>query len=385
MKKYKLTAAVPGYIFMLQILILSLKKRVSIVMPKNKIMLFSFISLLSLLSVTCKNEVTAVGENIEPGRRDYVWEIDTLFSGSLQTYMVSMWGSSPQNLWICGHDGNTQKGIFYYNGTNWKTINLPATNYLKEFSVVEGIDSNNIYFAGSALYYDPNPTHNFQDSGMVLQYVNQSWKVHSLSNAPSIFSLAVNSSNTLWAGCNNGTILKYNGSDWEKFVVGNKETLINNIIYFNSIELYATGTSEKFIPGNGHYLAEYLYHFNGNFWNLIDSNITSTNYNRISFPTVLRNINGSLYGIMDGKFVKKNGNSWLTIKSGIYGQFNGNNNKNIFLANQDFGVLHYNGADWFRFEELPWFHYYDVEVFEDAVFFLATDGHMSYIVKGTIK
>jgi len=160
---------------------------------------------------------------------------------------------------------------------------------------------------------------------------------------------------------------------------------INNDIYFNSVELYATGTSEKFIPGNGHYLAEYLYHFNGNFWNLIDSNITSTNYNRISFPTVLRNINGSLYGIMDGKFVKKNGNSWLTIKSGIYGQFNGNNNKNIFLANQDFGVLHYNGTDWFRFEELPWFHYYDVEVFEDAVFFLATDGYMSYIVKGTIK
>jgi len=26
-----------------------------------------------------------------------------------------------------------------------------------------------------------------------------------------------------------------------------------------------------------------------------------------------------------------------------------------------------------------------VEVFEDAVFFLATDGYMSYIVKGTIK
>ncbi len=83
--------------------------------------------------------------------------------------------------------------------------------------------------------------------------------------------------------------------------------------------------------------------------------------------------------------MKKSGNTWITIKAGIYGQFNGTNEKNIFLANQDFGVLHYNGIDWFRFDALPWLRYYDVEVFDDAVFMLATDGYKSFIVKGIIK
>jgi len=50
-KNYKIKAAVPGYFFTLQFLILSLKKRVSIVMPITKIIsLFVFITGLLFLS-----------------------------------------------------------------------------------------------------------------------------------------------------------------------------------------------------------------------------------------------------------------------------------------------------------------------------------------------
>jgi len=118
---------------------------------------------------------------------------------------------------------------------------------------------------------------------------------------------------------------------------------------------------------------------------LIDSNIVSSNFNRLSFPNLIRNINGNIFGSGDFGFVKMSGNGWQVINSDIYGQFNGTNENNIFLANQDFGVLHYNGKDWYRFDELPSLSYYDVQVFSDAVFLLATDGYTTYIVNGKLN
>lgn len=38
-----------------------------------------------------------------------------------------------------------------------------------------------------------------------------------------------------------------------------------------------------------------------------------------------------------------------------------------------------------RFDQLPSLSYYDVEVFSDAVFLLATDGYTSYIVRGKLN
>jgi hypothetical protein len=134
-------------------------------------------------------------------------------------------------------------------------------------------------------------------------------------------------------------------------------------------------------PGQ-YYNGDYLFHYNGNNWTLIDSNIISNNFNRNSFPTLLKNIDGNLYGSGDKGIVKKSGNSWEVIKPDIYGQFNGNKENNIFLAHQNFGVLHYNGKDWYKFSELPHLSYYSVIIFEESVFLLASDVNKSFVVRG---
>jgi|SRR5690606_6907721 len=93
-------------------------------MKKN--ILSSF--LLSLLLFVSCNTTEPTIEN-KPGSRNYSWTIDTLSSGSLQTYMVSMWGSSSEDVWICGYDANNAKCIYHFNGTDWARIYINVPNH----------------------------------------------------------------------------------------------------------------------------------------------------------------------------------------------------------------------------------------------------------------
>ena len=144
-KSFNLIAAVPGYISTLQFSILSLKKRVPIVMSINKIMLFSLISILSLLSVTCKNEVTAVEDNVKPGRRDYEWEITTINEDAPNNLYTQLGGVTPDEIWIMGSAGDFDKTILKYNG-----IKVSRYGQLSiDPRAVFGLSQNEIWFSGS--------------------------------------------------------------------------------------------------------------------------------------------------------------------------------------------------------------------------------------------
>jgi hypothetical protein len=342
------------------------------------------VALSIFLFSTCKDD-PVISDNANRVSRDYTWTIDTIQSGSIQTYMKSMWGSSSKNVWVSGSDADLSKCIYFFDGTSWSSVNYPPTYFIKDFYAVGGSSTNNVFFVGAAWYYNPSPPPNFLDSALVLQYTNGNWIYHTIHNSTQLNVLCIINENEIWAGGSKGNLLRYQGISWEHYYLGNEDVLINCIDALDANNVYASGHYEKFIVGQGAYLADYLYKFNGTQWNLIDSNIVSSNYNRQSYPTLIRNINGSIFGSSNFGFVKMVGDAWQVIKPDIYGQFNGTNENNIFLANQDFGVLHFNGKDWYRFDELPWLRYYDVEVFSDAVFLLATDGYTSYIVRGKLE
>ena len=348
-----------------------------------KKIIFCLLPALIIFISTCDDNPVDKEEQ-QQNSRDYTWTIDTIKSGSIQTYMNSMWGSSSNNVWTSGYDSDNSKCIYFFDGTRWSSVNYPPTYFTKSFYAVEGSGTNNVFFVGAAGYFNPLPPPNFLDSALVLQYTNGNWIYHNIHNSSALNALCLVNENDIWAGGSNGDLLRYQGISWEHYYLGKEDVLINCIAALNADNVYASGHYEKYIIGQGAYLADYLYRFNGSQWNLIDSNIVSSNYNRQSYPTLIRNINGGIFGSSDFGFVKMVGDAWQVIKSDIYGQFNGTSENNIFLANQDFGVLHYNGKDWYRFDELPWLRYYDVEVFSDAVFLLATDGYTSYIVRGKL-
>jgi hypothetical protein len=350
---------------------------------KKRIISFLLLTLICFLSC---NTTEPPENNEELGRRDYIWTIDTIYSGSLQTYLTSIWGSSSSNVWICGHDANNLTKIYQFNGNEWSSrIDIPLTYFIKNYTEVTGIDSEYAIFVGGAFYINNNPPPNFLDSSLIVEYINGNWKVTSLNNSYEIASVYANSKNDIWAGDRDGNLLHSDGNVWTSFSLGPADWFINEIEAINSNEVYCIAHSEKMISPGEFYIADYLSRYNGSGWALVDSNIASKDFSRNSFPTLLKSINGTLYGSGDNGFVKKAGGGWEIIKSDIYGQFNGNGENNIFLGNRDFGVMHYNGKDWYKFNELPHLSYFGIMVFDDAVFLLASDGQKSYVVRGKLK
>lgn len=348
--------------------------------PKQTMLL---LFLIPLLFARC-DTAEPPGDTLQPGRRDYVWAIDTISSGSFQTYLTSIWGSSSNDVWICGFDSDRSKSIMHFDGGKWSTAqNIPLQSYAISPNIVEGVDANFCVIVGGAKYLNQQPPPTYYDSAMIMKYINGAWNVKSIGGINELWSLSVLSRDNFFVGDRMGNVLRFTGSNFEKYRLGARDNPVIILEALSAQEVYAITYYEKNSP-TSYYNGYFLYNFNGSSWTLLDSNISSTNYNRTSIPTYIKGIGRTLYGCGDIGFVKKNGNMWEIITPGIYGQFGGTNEKNIFLGNQDFGVMHYNGQDWYRFEQLPWLPYSGVTVFSNAVFLIASDGSKTFIVKGRL-
>ena len=78
-------------------------------------MFLAFISIFiffTILNYSCKNTAVSPPEDA-PGRRDYVWTVDTLNCPA--DPMFRMWGSSPTDIWTTSY-GNWDKSISHFDG-----------------------------------------------------------------------------------------------------------------------------------------------------------------------------------------------------------------------------------------------------------------------------
>lgn len=353
-----------------------------------KYFVFPFLVLVTLTSISfnCSENTVDTTDILPPGRRDYTWTIDTISSGSGQTYLTSIWGNASNDVWICGHDANNLTEIYHFDGNHWTpTLDVPPAPFTKDYNTIEGIDSSFLVLGGTAGYYSIDPEPHFLDSGLVLIKKGNEWTIYNIHESYRLNDLALINENDIWTGDRNGNLFQYDGEKWSKYFLGDEKYFIIELAFTAADDIYAVAHHEESSGNNDYVVADYLFHFNGDHWVLADSNITSDNLSRVAFPTLIKNINGVLYGSGDMGIVKKEGESWIVLVPGIYGQFDGTNEKNIFLGNQDFGVVHYNGENWFRFDELPSLQYYGVQVFDDAVFLLANDGAKSYVVRGKLE
>ncbi|QQS36305.1 MAG: hypothetical protein IPM56_19030 [Ignavibacteriales bacterium] len=346
----------------------------------------TFCLLVFLINASCDKNPTGTGDNIGPGSRNYTWFIDTISSNSIQNFLSHIWGNSPNDIWICGFDANNVTSIYRFNGVNWyPELSVPPTHFLKTYNGVSGIDSNSIIFAGGAEYINTNPPPDFLDSALIVKSVNQNWEITVISETFSLYSLCVISPSDIWAGDRKGNMIHYNGVDWSKISLTGENVFLNQIEALSDNDIYCNGHLERKIGQNDFYSVDFLFHYDGNNWTVVDSNVTSANFNRESYPTFIKNIDGKLYGSMENSIVKKVGDVWEPIGLGFFGQINGTDDNNIFLGNQYFGVLHYNGKDWFTFYELPKLYYSGIVVFDRYVFLIASDGYKSIVVRGILN
>ncbi|PJB00875.1 MAG: hypothetical protein CO127_06730 [Ignavibacteria bacterium CG_4_9_14_3_um_filter_36_18] len=361
-KNSKIKTAVPGYFFMLQILIFSLIKRVSIVMPIYKIMLFSFISILSLLSVTCKNEVTAVEDNAVPGRRDYVWTVDTLYLPF--NPFTDITGTSPTDVWVCS-PGDADKIFYHFNGQSWKTDLVFRVFSPKS---VSSFSTSSVWSGGR--------------EGRIWHFNNDIWSEnykHSFNGITDITFetiYAITPTNILAAGQYFikqdywGIILHNDGNSWSQINIPLIRTAFVNIKKSDNDKFYLWGVkNEQFTESRYQF-----YEFDGKNLREIYSGSQSTN---AEYGGLLQ-LGSKTYFIIGYDFYSYNGKSFIKtgrlsddrkfMNAGV-----GRNEKDIFIGMRD-GIAHYNGENTiYLYQSSENVFVREGVVFEKEIFFRGRD------------
>jgi len=102
---------------------------------------FSFILIsIFLLNSGCKKNATEpISEDLQPGRRDYVWTVDTL--NYPYNTIVKIWGSSPTDVWAVSPGGDLDKTIFHFDG-----MPGPLTKFTGHFRLMLFLDLRQMMF-----------------------------------------------------------------------------------------------------------------------------------------------------------------------------------------------------------------------------------------------
>jgi hypothetical protein len=295
----------------------------------------------SLAGLSC-NLLTGPDNNIQPGRRDYTWTVDTIriFSNDIG----SIWGSSPDNIWGVGPGGDLSTTIWHYDGTKWSTDGA-GRNLSPE--CVYGFAKNDVWIGG-------------QD-GKIWHYDGNNWEQnyqHTINGFTGIglYDLYGTSNHDFYAvgtvwfdnDTRRGIILHYNGSSWKQ------EYLADFNSYFAKIRVsyggrcfiqcvkwltHSSGDTTYILSGD----TTVFYEFDGK--NLKQIYSDENQSVKGGWMTV---ISGSIVFSLNDGIYKYTGNEFLSLEKydsqRSPGAIFGRNDEDIFIGVAD-GVTQYNGTD----------------------------------------
>jgi len=335
--------------------------------------LIIFFLLLTIISCS-KNPVEPKEEPLPPGRRDYVWTVDTI---KVPFFWISkIWGASPDNLWIIGRGGGLDQTIWHYDGIRWKTDGISKGIVPNG---VWGFSRDNVWIAGNdgqiwhynGIKWERN-YHYVRDDYYAFQEI---W-----GDAPdNIYALGFTETN----GVRRASMLRYNGETW-------KELNVPNIPYsLTRIRKEVKETSQYFITGlgtNNNNLTQSILKFYEDKFEIIYESVYSQ-----STRSTLNDINQQVYFVIGNSiylYFNNNFNLFLTNNDqnfdlGIYGR----NHKDIFFNMVD-GISHYNGDNTeyiYRFKKNIVIR--NAMIFNDYVFFIANDfeNNLNLVFKGVLQ
>ena len=288
---------------------------------------------LTLLSLNTCDENPVNGDNVKPGRRDYVWTVDTIPVAN--SVMKDMWGSSPTDIWICGDGFDRRQSLWHYDGTNF----TPYNEYILSATSFCGFAQNNIWMATS--------------SGWIYHYDGVSWKKDTVLtltgyNDVIIQELCGTAPNNIYAtgmavrlGVYEGVIAKYDGTYWKFLNIPN--TLVNfyDIKYDKVLNTFILSAAHFDDPAT----AERLYILKNNTLNEIYAGTKGL---------YLGTITDRVYIYGDKIIYKYNGTileQFLDLSNTNYlGRISGKSEKDFFCNTVDYendlyGIGHWNGTD----------------------------------------
>ncbi|MEW6195317.1 MAG: hypothetical protein AB1521_09190 [Bacteroidota bacterium] len=325
---------------------------------KNILITFTAILILN----SCKDNGTQPPQT--KSVRDYTWTADTLaYEGSAQTLMRSIWGSSANDIYICGHNDRSKGNLWHYDGTKWTAVDLFQTveSTANTLYAVHGTAPDNVWVVGSKIKNNPDPPPNFLNPSFIIQYNGSKWVEHKVNTSSAIQSVYAVSANEVWACGADGIVYSYNNGIWDidtiKITPPTLDYQLNNIIKYKD-KLYCFGRNSAEQGAKDTY---YFFEKNTSGWAKVDSFIIQTGSLEFKWGPSAFYISkdNKLYSHGFGGVFEFTGSSWnnlfhtdyaITDMSGVAA--------NNFLLSADFGhVFHYNGNDW---KELEALYQYDV-------------------------
>jgi hypothetical protein len=320
----------------------------------------------SLLLGACKKNPTALEPEPVPGRRDYIWQLDTL--DMPMNYIASVWGASPNDVWAVGAGGTYQDRLLHYDGVKWSTYNKEPIWCTG--NTLFGFSSNDVWMGGGGgwlahgagiWHYDGvtwSQYYVYDIKGSYLMQVQDLWGTSRKDiYASGLIVFKEGQTDNVY-----GFVLHFDGRRWQEVVKGPLNTQFvrirkeRNNLYVQS---YRNGTGSNdseawvFYEIDGDELKEIYSTPNGGL-NLIDG---KTYF--VIGDDVCRYLGGSLvkqFSFHDPQF-----------NSTIYGR----NQLDLFVSMKN-GIAHYNGDDMEYLYKYPQAHMGNINVpiiFNNEVFF----------------
>jgi hypothetical protein len=321
-------------------------------MKKNILTLNLLIILITFYNFSCNTTEPPIIDNIPPGKRDYVWSIDSIDYGNLPSLiqLESIWGSSPTDVWGANGDAfDVRDCLWHYDGVKWSraTEGTPITsgNGNKVVYSVWGTAQNNVWAFGRKINFGIL-------SAFIMHYNGSQWVDVTPANVSALnanlYCVYGAAENNIWVG-GYEYALHYDGSNWDTYKVA--DSIIVGSISGNDRYLYLT----TFSPWSD-YAPHNLYLLKEGYFLIIDQSPVYP----IKFGLGLWIKQNQIKTFADGiisNSLKEDGtistNNWyreitsLTFLGGR-GAYQIQSIKNVFAVGQLNLIYHFNGTDWSR-------------------------------------
>ncbi len=286
--------------------------------------------------------------------RDYRWKIDTLFyPRSGQTMMLGVWASSPNNVYLVGHNSEPFGKMYHYDGSKWSNVRLSSEeggtiSNIGSLNAIYGFSQNDIWAVGNKIFFQGN---SFSEKGLVIHYDGMRWDEIHLDAEPELRTIWGSDPYNLWTGGDSKYLYHYREGTWRV------DSLPLSVTHSDEVFIYSIsgrGREELFLVADVYYAnrAVFSYFFVWTpiqKWLVADSATVAIPWGKGCLWT---SNSGVLYSA-GGRVSRREQNSWRTLYTprGFLGDIIGRNDQNIFVAGA-FGTLaHYNGMDWFQYDQ----------------------------------
>lgn len=269
-------------------------------------------------------------DEVKPGRRDYVWTVDTLKDDLWIAERI--WGTSPNDVWVVG-SGSTSKGppLFHYDGTKWTK---PAGNFW-DLHAIYGFDSNDVWAGGSEgwiYHYDGlkwNKFYQYKFDEITSVYINDIWGI----SPTNIYAVGILSNNL---DITRGFVLHYNGIKWEEKYIAKENT------HFLRIRSNNLSDKEYYIFGIiGWVDTTAIYSYKNGNMNLLFKKSTSYNHPAMIGNQIYIIFDNEVYALVKNELILR----FTISQNNFEGLIQGKNFYDLFILVQD-GLMHYNGKDY---------------------------------------